>query len=137
MIVTYTPADGEKKVWQYQQSELSSREAEDVEEATGMLFAEWQMKVLQGSMRARRGLLWMLLKRDDPKLRFDDVAFRVDELEVDWDAQEKKRVRTTIEHSKDLSEENKRLAMQLLAGGDDDASAGDEDLKERSSSDAA
>lgn len=123
MIVTYTPGEGERREWEYKSADLPSGEAEDIEDAVGITFDEWQAKLLQGGAKARRALLWVLLKRDNPSLKFADVSFRLGELAVEFDREEKRQIRAELEKSKDLSEQARAQALRML---DDDEDGEDE-----------
>lgn len=83
MKVTYTPEDGEEQVFQYNPNKLMSAEREALETRTGKPFNDFAMGVLKGNALCRRALLHVLLKRQHPTLRFDDVDFCWDELTVE------------------------------------------------------
>lgn len=122
MIVTYAPDGGDKRTWDYKSADLPSSEAEDIEEAVGVTFDEWQQKLLMGGMKARRALLWILRRRDEPGLKFADVAFTVREFTLDFDAGEKADVRREVQKSTQLSDDEKRQVFALL---DDDEQGGE------------
>lgn len=115
MIVTYRPADGDAQTWDYKPTDLSSKDAEDIEEASGLLFDDWQVKLLQGGLKARRALLWIFLRRETPNLRFHEVSFQVGELLIEWDASEKAIVRAEVEKSTDLSDDDRRRVLDILS----------------------
>jgi hypothetical protein len=81
--VTYTPEDGEPQVFDYNPNKLMSVEREALEKVTGRSFSDFAMGVLKGDSRCRRALLHVLLKRQHPTLRLDDVDFAWDELTVE------------------------------------------------------
>ena len=83
MKVTYTPEDGEPQVFNYNPNALMSVEREALEKVTGRSFSDFAMGVLKGDARCRRALLHVLLKRQHPTLRLDDVDFLWDELTVE------------------------------------------------------
>ncbi|MFM9594039.1 hypothetical protein ACKI16_24190 [Streptomyces scabiei] len=83
MKVTYSPEDGEPQVFKYNPNALMSAEREALEKVTGQSFNQFAMGVLRGNARCRRALLHVLLKRQHPTLRFDDVDFAWDELTVE------------------------------------------------------
>lgn len=121
MIVTYSPADGQQRTWQYKSAELPSADAEALEEVVPPSFDEWQQQLLRGGAKARRALLWVLLRRDDPTLKFGDVEFRMGELEVEFDSDEKQRALAEVEKDPNIAEEDKAQLRELLAdqGGDE------------------
>jgi hypothetical protein len=81
--VIYTPEDGEPQVFKYNPNALMSAEREALEKRTDRSFNEFAMGVLKGSSLCRRALLHVLLKREHPTLRFEDVDFLWDELEIE------------------------------------------------------
>ena len=89
MDVTYKPEDGSVQRWSFNSGRVRTGEAEQIEARAGMRYEEWVLGVQSGSARARRVLLWHLLRRDHPKLRFEDTPdFYVDELVVEYDVVE-------------------------------------------------
>lgn len=83
MRFIYAPEGVEKRVWEFEPGKIMSPEGEAIERHTGMLFDEWQEKVQQGSMAAIHALLYVLLKREKPTLKYDQVQFSFSE--IDWD----------------------------------------------------
>ncbi|NUS74875.1 MAG: hypothetical protein HOV70_01575 [Streptomyces sp.] len=83
MKVTYSPEDGDEQVFDYNPNKLMSAEREALESRTGKPFSDFAMGVLKGDALCRRALLHVLLKRQHPTLRFDDVDFCWDELTVE------------------------------------------------------
>lgn len=80
--VTYAPADGEKREWDFRPGRVKSSVAELIENRAGCTYEEWKQKVLTGDIRARRVLLWHLLWLDHPVLKIEDVDFYADELDI-------------------------------------------------------
>lgn len=113
MIVTYAPDGGEPRTWTYKPEDLPSSEAEAIEDALGGTFDQFGIKLLEGGMKARRALLWMLLRRTEPGLKFSNVEFRVGELRVEFDRTERNRVRTQIEKA-DIPEADREVMIGLL-----------------------
>lgn len=89
MDVTYKPEDGSVQRWSFNSGRVRQSEAEQIEAKAGTRYEEWVLDVQSGSARARRVLLWHLIRRDHPKFRFEDTPdFYVDELVVEYDAAE-------------------------------------------------
>jgi hypothetical protein len=77
--------DGE--VFEFDAAKITNVEGMAVEKATGLLYNEWARAVDAGSMLARTALVWVVRKRLDPALKFDDVVFTtLDIAEDDADA---------------------------------------------------
>jgi hypothetical protein len=81
--VTYSPEDGDEQVFDYNPNKLMSAEREALEKRTGKPFSDFAMGVLRGDALCRRALLHVLLKRQHPTIRFEDVDFLWDELRVE------------------------------------------------------
>lgn len=69
------------KSYEFDLLEITAAEATAVEKATGLNgFAWWKSLANEPSVEAIHGLLFVLQRRDDPRLRFEDVQFTV----ADW-----------------------------------------------------
>lgn len=83
MIITYTPAGQPPQTWTYRHMEVAASVAETVEDTTGMTWSEIEWQVIQGRARARRAILWLLLRREHPALKWEDCPdFAMGELDV-------------------------------------------------------
>lgn len=106
MIVTYTPEGGQEQRWQFDPRAVKARQAEDIERRYGNGWAAWVNSVRDGSAAARRVLLWHLLRRDHPALRFDDTPdFAMGELLVELDTAELQAMRDRAAGNTDLDAE--------------------------------
>jgi hypothetical protein len=84
MYLVYNPeGSDEPKRWKYQPKRLMSAEREMLERFTGKNFTEFSQDVLKGNSKCRRALLYLYLKREHPTLKFDDVDFAWEELELE------------------------------------------------------
>lgn len=57
---------------------LTLGEAKRIESVTGKTFSQWGAELAAGSVGALQALIWTLMRRSDPELRFDqvdDIAF--------------------------------------------------------------
>jgi hypothetical protein len=114
VIIRYVE-DGTERVWDnFKPDRMMSPEAEVIEKITGMSFSEWGQALLNGRVLAGRALVFVLKKREEPTLRFRDVAFPVGDLKVDLDEDEKKLVRQALDSAPDLSEEDREKALAAL-----------------------
>lgn len=125
MIVTYEPENGERREWDYKPDQVRSDEAERAEDATGLTWDEINVGLLKGSMKSRRAALWLLMRQDNPQLRYKDVSFRSGEVTVEWDKAEKVAVREGILASNAISDEDKEQALALLGDDEGDEAAAD------------
>jgi len=79
MYFVYRPdASSEWQKWLFEPEKLLSPEAEVIERKTGLDYNDFVKKV-QGNMRCRRALLWVLLKREHHQLKFDDVQISLEQ----------------------------------------------------------
>lgn len=89
MFLTYQPeGSDEPQRWRYDPKKLMSPEQEALERYSGKDFTEFTQLVLKGNARCRRALLWVFLKRDHPGVKFDDVSFVWDELDLQYSKSE-------------------------------------------------
>lgn len=86
MFVTYKPetADGDPQRWEFDPGRVRASEAEMIEKRYGDKWDQWRNDVRAGSAKARRVLLWHLLRQAHHTLRYEDVPdFLMDELLVE------------------------------------------------------
>jgi hypothetical protein len=76
-----------------------SAEREMLERRTDRNFAAFTKDVIQGNSVCRRALLFMYLKRDAPGVRYDDVDFAWDELELAYSKGELSQMREAAAES--------------------------------------
>jgi hypothetical protein len=87
VFVTYRPEDQPAEAvqrWEFDPGRIRSVEAELIEKRYGQKFDVWRNDVRVGSAKARRVLLWHLLRRQHPVLRYEDTPdFLMDEVLVE------------------------------------------------------
>lgn len=88
MWVTYRPDDQDVQEWWLHLDDIGDNEAEMIEARSGLDWEEWKVRLLRGNTRARRALLWALLRRQHLALRYEDVHFSRRTFEIEFDAQE-------------------------------------------------
>ena len=85
MYLVYKPEGSEEpKRWKYSPKRLMSSEREMLERRTGKNFSEFTTDVVKGNSQCRRALLFMYLKREHPGVRYEDVDFAWDELDLEY-----------------------------------------------------
>lgn len=115
MLITYRPDGGDERTWPYKPSDLPYEDAERLEDLLDCTFDEFKAKVVRGGLKARRALLWLLLRRENAKLRFTDVQLRrTGELLVEWDADEIAQMRATTLDAEDLEEADRDAFLETL-----------------------
>lgn len=88
--------DGDETTWNIAISKFMNVEMIAVERATGLPVPAFFMGVYSGSMLARTALLWILRKRQEPSLLFDEVELEIGELDIQ-DPDEDERVPDAVE----------------------------------------
>lgn len=87
MHITYQPEDakdGEHQVWDFDPSRVRAGEAELIERRFGGHYDQWRDGVRSGNVKARRILLWHLMRKQHHTLRLEDVPdFYMSELLVE------------------------------------------------------
>jgi hypothetical protein len=68
--------------------DIPDRETEMLEARSGFDWEEFKLKVLKANTKARRALLWYMLRREHHTLRYEDVKFTPKTFTVEFDAQE-------------------------------------------------
>ena len=83
--MVYRPEGGDPQEFEFDPDNPLNLEAEALESVGGEAWEDYPgflMRAGSGNIRARRALLWVMLRRTDPKLRFVDVVFKLDEFLV-------------------------------------------------------
>lgn len=89
MHVTFAPEDGDRQEWNFKPGRVRASEAQVIEKQFGGNWDEFAMGVQSGNIKARRVMLWHLLRLEHPMLRFQDVPdFFADELLVEFTVEE-------------------------------------------------
>jgi hypothetical protein len=86
VIIIYTPADGEPE--EYDARSLKVSEATLVQNTVDMKWAEIQEGLRVEDLDAMRGVVWVLMKRSNPSLRFGGFDPGVDEMVTRMDKRE-------------------------------------------------
>lgn len=82
MQLVYAPEGAEAQRWEFDPNKIMNVEAEAIERETGWTFSEFGQQFLKGSTTARHALLWIMLKRKTPGLKYAEVQFAMDEVDV-------------------------------------------------------
>lgn len=115
MFITYQPEDGDKQTWDFDPDRVRQGAAELIEKRFGTGFEEWKQGVLVGNSKARRVLLWHLIRQTHHTLRYEDTPdFMMRELLVEQSVAEVAEMRDRVLKAK-MSDE---LREQVLTGLD-------------------
>lgn len=114
MLLTYRPEGADERSWTFTPERLLSSEAEAIEKVTKMTYAEFGQALVKGSMTARRALLWVFLKREEPNLRHSQVDIPTGSVSVDYEPHELRAIRDALADNRDLSDEERDAALSAL-----------------------
>ncbi|MGI5493885.1 hypothetical protein [Microtetraspora malaysiensis] len=117
MIIKYAPNGGTERTWSFKPAELTSAEAEALEDVTDLTLEEFEQHLMKGRIRCKRAVLWLFLRREHPQLRFTEVEFKVAELTTAFDREEKTRLLEALDAA-GLSGPQRELAEKLLTDDD-------------------
>lgn len=122
MYVAYRPVGGaedetpEAQEFVFIPGKCSNFDAESIESETGWTWDEFLMYLQKGSIKARRALLWILLRRVHRSIRFKDVRFTPAEVTVEYDAAELEETRRSVEDAPEQPGVDKQPLLDYLAG---------------------
>lgn len=117
MFVTYRP-DGEvEQEWEIDLDDLTASEGEKVERQWRKVtanpkatFDEWVESLYSGGMQARRLLLWHLMRREHPGLRYEDTPdFRRRQIVAEFSRGELKTFRKRTLEQPETAERNQAV----------------------------
>ncbi|MEU1602688.1 hypothetical protein [Micromonospora matsumotoense] len=115
MIVTYTPEGEESQSWEFKTGRVKASEAEVLQKRFGGTWDEFAVGVFKGDVRARRVMLWHLLRLTHHTLRFEDAPeFYMDELKVEHTKEELGVMRSNIEKMSALPAEDREEILAAL-----------------------
>lgn len=114
MLFKYAPEGADPRQWTYSPDKLMSSEAEAIEKVTHLTYQEFGMRLLSGSVTARRALLWVMLKRTEPTLRYSQVDFPAGAVELEYEAHELAKIREQVEKDATLADEDRMAALDQL-----------------------
>ncbi|MFJ8818211.1 hypothetical protein [Amycolatopsis thermoflava] len=114
MIVTYSPSGQDVQVWTWDPNQVRAKDAELIEDKFDGTWDEFKVQLLQGRMRARRVLLWHLLRGDHPTIKLDDIDFVAEELKLELQPQELQEMRDAVAKATSVPTGKRELALELL-----------------------
>lgn len=98
MKLIYRPDGADTpREWEFKPSKLLNAEAEAIEDRTGWTFEEFGDALMRGSTKARHALLWVMLKRENHRLKYDDVQFAMDEVDLGFTVEERGNLIAALE----------------------------------------
>jgi hypothetical protein len=114
MLVTYKPEGQEPRSWTFDPGRVRLSEAAAVEKHYGASWEQFAAEVQAGSAKARRVLLWFLMRREHSTLRFDDTPdLWLEELVLEHTVEELRAVRDRVEKT-GLPESDLTMALAII-----------------------
>jgi hypothetical protein len=126
MILTFMPAGAEPREWSFRPLDITSREAELVEDYTGWTFTYFSGAFYAGSVKARRCALWLLLRREDPSLGLEHVDYKMTEFRAVYEGSETAELRRQIEDDPQLEDGERATLLARLAADEPDDTDGED-----------
>lgn len=119
MFVQYKPKGEPEQSWEFVPDDVFEDDAELVEKHFGDDWDEFLKGVRAGKARARKVLLWHLMRQTHPKLRFDDVPrFRMGEVTAEFSSTELRELAAKLELTDRTNLDDERLAeLDAIARG--------------------
>lgn len=112
MWVTYQPESGDQQEWEFDADRVRAAEAELIEKRYGETWEMWKAGIQQGSIRARRVLLWHLMRRQHHTLRYEDTPdFYTGEVVVEYNTTELGAMRDAVLQISDPDKAEERAAI--------------------------
>lgn len=122
MFVVYKPADQPEQRWHFLPGRLKTAEMIAIEKRTGLPYSgAFKQNLMQGGTLARQALLWTMLRREHHTLKFEDVEFYDDELELQLDKDELAAEIAALEDFDGVTDAERNAGLALLRGQLDDA----------------
>lgn len=122
MILRYTPLDGAPQKWDLSTVRFLTSEAETVERTTDLDWSQVLNRntlVIRKSPTARRALLWVLLKRDQPSLRYSALDPAVEEVDVKLGADDAAELRADAQAVLDRGQGTEEAFEEAMRDLDD------------------
>lgn len=114
MLLIYRPEGAEERQWPFHPDKLMSSEAEALEKVTGLTYSEFGMELVKGSARSRRALLWVMMKRENPTLRLNQIDPPVGSIGLDFETHELALMRKEVESDTDMSDDDRATILEEL-----------------------
>lgn len=105
------------RVFNFEPTKLLSAEAEAIEDIRGAkweTFEEFGQLFLKGNAKAHRAALWICMRRENPALRFEELAYEVGDLRITFSDDEASRFIASIQENPDLDEDQKQYLLEIL-----------------------
>ena len=121
MKFVYKPEGTEPKKWDFAPRKLLVAELIEIEKRTGLAFEEWSQRFRSSSALAIHAYLYVMLKRELPTLKWDDLSWTMDEVDFELGDDEASTARAALEAKRETAEgltgDEAALLESLVADG--------------------
>lgn len=115
MYLTYCPeGNDEPQEFVFNPDNINTFDAEAIESATAWTWEEFMMNLRKGSVKARRVLLWVFLRRVHRGLQLRDVNFKNKEVKLEFDASEMATLMDAVKESPDQPGVDKESILDAM-----------------------
>jgi hypothetical protein len=117
MKLIYKPDDDKPaQVYDFEPSKLLSAEAEAIEDlkARWDTFEEFGQLFLKGNAKAHRAALWVMMRRVNPAVRFEDLNYPLAALRITFSDEESEKFIESIRKNPDLDKAQQDYLIQTL-----------------------
>lgn len=130
MLLTWQSDKAPSREWEFTPRRLLTPEAEAIENVGGSVwdnFDEFARLFNAGNRRALRAALWIMLRREDPKIEFDSLNVGAYDIKVSFGDDEKSVIRDLLVSQPDMDPEQRETFIEWL--GEDPAKNPKEELR--------
>lgn len=82
MKFVYSPEGAEPQTWDFNPDKMLNAECMEIEKRTGWDFVDWLARFKRGNMTALTAFLYVMLRRQHHGLRWEDVRFTIDDVDL-------------------------------------------------------
>lgn len=117
MKLVYTPEGEAPQEFIFRPLEINELDAEDIEDVGGNTwdnYDEFGSAFFGGKWKAIRAALWVCMRATNPDLGFDQVKFKINEVDIFLEDEERARIKERL-HEGSLSVDEAEEAKRILA----------------------
>jgi len=123
VYLSYRPDGGEPHRWSLDFGKFLDVEAAAIERVLDMPWDEAIKRLVNGWFEPRKAFVWILLKREQPTLRYGQMKLRVDQIEGGFDDEEiddlVRTVRTSPQRFADITDDERAQLCEVLGWTED------------------
>jgi hypothetical protein len=112
--LTFRPQDGDEQSWTFDLGRFRVSERMDIERYSGMAWGTFKQALINERTAALKALLFVLIRREHPKYRFDDVDFCDDEIVTEVTLDDLHKGRQQVQENDSLSAADKAEMLEAI-----------------------